>query len=106
MVKNLPANARDKGSISGLGRSPGEGNKWQLIPVFLPGKSSGLRSLVGYSSWGRKKADTAERLNTSSTSIPYEESETMLADKQIHAANLKKRQDKFTFPDLACSEYL
>ena len=29
MVKNLPANAgdaRDMGSISGLGRSPGEGN--------------------------------------------------------------------------------
>ena len=26
MVKNLPANAGDKGSIPGLGRSPGEGN--------------------------------------------------------------------------------
>ena len=26
VVKNLPANAGDKGSISGLGRSPGEGN--------------------------------------------------------------------------------
>ena len=26
VVKNLPANARDAGSISGLGRSPGEGN--------------------------------------------------------------------------------
>ena len=26
MVKNLPANAREIGSISGLGRSPGEGN--------------------------------------------------------------------------------
>ena len=26
MVKNLPANARDTGSIPGLGRSPGEGN--------------------------------------------------------------------------------
>ena len=26
MVKNLPANARDVGSIPGLGRSPGEGN--------------------------------------------------------------------------------
>ena len=25
-VKNLPANARDAGSIPGLGRSPGEGN--------------------------------------------------------------------------------
>ena len=26
MVKNLPANAGDAGSIRGLGRSPGEGN--------------------------------------------------------------------------------
>ena len=26
MVKNLPSNARDMGSIPGLGRSPGEGN--------------------------------------------------------------------------------
>ena len=26
MVKNLPANAGDVGSISGLGRSPGDGN--------------------------------------------------------------------------------
>ena len=26
--------------------------KWQPTPVFLPGKSQGQRSLVGYSSWG------------------------------------------------------
>ena len=26
MIKNLPANAGDTGSIPGLGRSPGEGN--------------------------------------------------------------------------------
>ena len=29
--------------------------KWQPIPVFLPGKSHGQGSLVGYSSWGRKR---------------------------------------------------
>ena len=28
--------------------------KWQPTPVFLPGKSHGQRSLVGYSSWGAK----------------------------------------------------
>ena len=28
--------------------------KWQLTPVFLPGKSHGQRSLAGYSPWGRK----------------------------------------------------
>ena len=28
--------------------------EWQPTPVFLPGKSHGQRSLVGYSPWGRK----------------------------------------------------
>ena len=28
--------------------------KWQPTPEFLPGKSHGLRSLVGYSSWGHR----------------------------------------------------
>ena len=29
--------------------------KWQPTPVFLPGKSPGERSLVGYSLWGHKR---------------------------------------------------
>ena len=29
--------------------------KWQPTPVFLPGKSHGQRSLVGFSPWGRKR---------------------------------------------------
>ena len=37
--------------------------KWQPTPVFLPGKSHGWRSLVGYSPWGRKELDTTERLH-------------------------------------------
>ena len=36
--------------------------KWQPTPVFLPGESNGQRSLVGYSPWGHKESDTAERL--------------------------------------------
>ena len=47
VVKNIPANAGNTGSIPGSGRSPGEG-KWQPIPVLLPGESHGGRSLVGY----------------------------------------------------------
>ena len=38
--------------------------KWQPTSVFLPGKFHGQRSLVGYSPWGRKKADTTEWLST------------------------------------------
>ena len=37
--------------------------KWQPTPVILPGKFHGLRSLVGYSPWGRKESDTTERLH-------------------------------------------
>ena len=37
--------------------------KWQSTPVFLPGKSRELRSLVGYSPWGYKEPDTTEQLN-------------------------------------------
>ena len=37
--------------------------KWQPTPVFLPGESHGQRSLAGYSSRGRKEADTTEQLS-------------------------------------------
>ena len=33
---------------------------WQPTPVFLPGESHGLRSLVGYSPWSCKELDTTE----------------------------------------------
>ena len=35
MVKNSPTNARDQGSIPGLGRSPGKGNGNPLQYSFL-----------------------------------------------------------------------
>ena len=37
--------------------------KWQPTPVLLPGKSHELRSLVGYSPWGRRELDTTKRLH-------------------------------------------
>ena len=37
--------------------------KWQPTPVFLPGKSHGPRSLIGYSPWGLKESDTTKRLH-------------------------------------------
>ena len=36
--------------------------KWQPTPVFLPGKSHGQRSLVGYSPQGHKESDTMEHI--------------------------------------------
>ena len=40
------------------------GREWQPIPVLLPGKSRGQRSLAGYSPWGRKESGTNEQLST------------------------------------------
>ena len=37
--------------------------QWQATPVFLPGKSHGRRSLVGYSPWGREDSDSTEWLH-------------------------------------------
>ena len=49
MEKNPPANAgdaREAGSIPGLGRSPGGR---AALPIFLPRESHGQRSLASYS---------------------------------------------------------
>ena len=61
LVKNLPANAGDIGSIPDWGRSPKKGLP---TPVFLPGKSHGQRSLLGYSPRGHKESEMTETLNT------------------------------------------
>ena len=61
MAKNRPA----KQEIQECGFDPWVRKipwkrSWRPIPVFLPGKSHGLRSLVGYSPWGCKELDTTE----------------------------------------------
>ena len=40
--------------------------EWQPIPVFLPRKSHGQRSLAGYSPKGCKQSDSTEQLSMSS----------------------------------------
>ena len=62
MVKNPPASAggvRDKGSILGVGRSPGggHGNPLQYSCLEDP---HGQRRLAGYSPQGHKEMDTTE----------------------------------------------
>ena len=62
VLKNPLANAADTDLIPGSEGSPRVGNG-QPTPVFLPGKSHGQRSLVGYTPWGSKESDTTERLH-------------------------------------------
>ena len=38
--------------------------KWQPIPVFLPGRFHGQRSLVGYTPWACKELDMTEHAHT------------------------------------------
>ena len=46
-----------------LARANSRRRRWHPTPVLLPGKSHGLRSLVGCSPWGRRESDTTERLH-------------------------------------------
>ena len=54
--------------------------KWQPTPVLLPGKFHGLRSLIGYSPWGRKESDMTERLHF-----------------HFHCENIDERIQKYEF---------
>ena len=65
--KNPPVNAgeaRDAGSIPGLGSSPGEGHG-NPLQWFWPGESRGQKSLVGYSLCGHQVSGMTESLSTS-----------------------------------------
>ena len=53
MVKYLPAKQETK--VQSLGQE--DSLEKEMAPVFLPGKSYGQRSLVGYNPWGRKELD-------------------------------------------------
>ena len=61
-VKRLPT--LQETWVQSLGREHLQEKKWQPTPVFLPGKSHGLRILVGYSPRGRKESDTTEPLHS------------------------------------------
>ena len=54
--KESACDARDLGSIPGLGRPPGEGNNYPL-------QYSGLENSMDYSTCGRKESDMTERLS-------------------------------------------
>ena len=54
--------------------------KWQPTAVFLPEKSRGQRSLMGYSPWGRKELDMNEYVRApthTQSSITYKNQESL-----------------------------
>ena len=63
--------------------------KWQPTPVFLPGKSHGQRSLVGYSPWDCKGSNTTEPPSTHE--IPFTKTEFNLsAAFQKHISDINQ----------------
>ena len=60
MVKRLPAMWETR--VCFLGQEYPLEKEMGPTPIFLPGKSHGLRSLVGYTPLGRKELNTTEQL--------------------------------------------
>jgi len=59
--KESACNTGDTGRAGSiLGQKDPLRRKWQSIPVFLPEKSHGQRSLAGYSPKGHKESDATE----------------------------------------------
>ena len=61
MVKNQTGNAEDTRALASISGS-GQSLEWEVavIPIFLPGKFHGQRSLEGYSPQGHKESDVTE----------------------------------------------
>ena len=62
LVKRLPT--MQETWVQSLGREDLLEKEMQTTPGFLPWKSHGWRSLVGYRPWGCKESDTTERLHS------------------------------------------
>ena len=60
VAKNLLANAGDRGSIPGSGRSPGEGNSIPLQSSCLENSMDRGAWQDMYIPWGHKEQDTTE----------------------------------------------
>ena len=66
-VKNLPANAGD--AVRSLGQEDPLEKQTATSPVFLPGKSHGQRSLVGYESTGLQRVRQLSDYTTTTSEI-------------------------------------
>ena len=79
MAKHLPTMQGRPRFNPWIGKIPWR--RWKPTPVFLPGKSHGQRTLVGYSPWGCKDLDTTEQLHVLENIIL---SEKNLAEKDSY----------------------
>ena len=94
VVKNPPADAGDarRHEFNPWVEKIPRRRAWQPTPVFLPGKSHGQRSLVGYSPWGRKELDTTEQLRTCMWDF------SSLTRDQTHSPCIRRQSFNFWTP--------
>ena len=67
-VKHLTTMWETQVQSLGQENPPGK-KKWEPTLVFLPGKSHGLKTLVGYSPWSHKELDTLSLSTGNKSSI-------------------------------------
>ena len=87
VVKNLPANTGDtigRRFILWVRKIPWR-RAWHPTPVFLPGKSHGQRSLVGYRMWSYKESNMTKHTHT------YTHTLKKLISRLLHLTNYFKR---------------
>ena len=78
--------------VRSLGQEDSMRRNWQPTPVFLPEKSHGQRSLVGYSPRGCKESDTTKHIHTHTTHTPHTEmTENSMPAKGLSICNLLHR---------------
>ena len=73
-VKHLPTMRETQ--VQSMGQEDLLEKEMATQPVFLPEKSHGQKSLVGYRPWGRKESDTTEQLHFTSSWRPTRPSRT------------------------------
>ena len=90
MVKNLPA-MQETRVQSWDGEIPWR-REWQSIPVFLPGKFHGQRSLGGYRPWGHKASDTAGRLTLTQVTGEWDKMRWPFSCKRSSRSRIQQSQ--------------
>ena len=74
-------------------------SKWQPTPVFLPGESQGLGSLVGCCLWGRTESDTTEATLAAAAAADGELNQAVPKNKLVCTWE-KYQENKMRCPDL------
>ena len=78
-VKNLPAlQVTQEMRVRFLGEEDSLEEEWQPTPAFLPRKSHGQRSLVGYNPWDHKESDMTKVTNTFNAHALFKRDQTHL----------------------------